>query len=346
MSATRLATIPFEHLEAELAAFPLASEASFRLGITTLNPQVSRAENDQLWRAAERLVLNAFPSVSQDEAVTIRDMLWFDSCGLAEDVPNIEQRVSQSVPLREYLQRLSNGYLEVDGTPKVLTPRDNEDTESQRARLRWSWMCQALPPDLIRTARNVERPAGDPFLPDDRIKKILDHGFAETHLHLGAALDFPLAWAALMRSFSSNDSSHSDFKRKLPGACFDNGCILSSWLLHAAVVRLVLADWLFNGSPQKSSLSEILTFASNRPGRRLNVTERHRLGTLLTEVAQGKGFDSPHPRLSTGSDDHLKRRFPQTRALYRQLIGPPTLFRTRTGREYSGRNPRRGQCVQ
>jgi hypothetical protein len=331
MSATRLATIPFDHLEAELAAFPIASEASFRLGITTLNAQVSHADNDQLWRAAERVVLNALPSVPQDEAVTIRDMLWFDSCGLAQDEPNLEQRVSRSVSLREYLQRLASGYLELDGKPKVLTPRANEDTESQRARLRWSWMCQALPPDLLRMARNVGGPAGDPFLPDDDIREILDHGFAETHLHLGAALDFPLAWAALMRALTKNDSRHSDFES--PGGCFDNGRILSSWLLHAAVVRLVLADWLFSGSPQESSLREILTFACNRPGRRLNVTERHRLGALLDEVAQGKGFDSPQLRLATGYGDHLKRRFPQTRSLYRQLIGPPPLFRTRTGRQ-------------
>ena len=56
MSAPRLAVIPFEHIEAELAAFPLTSEASFRLGTTSLNPLVSG--NDNLWRDAEKHVLN------------------------------------------------------------------------------------------------------------------------------------------------------------------------------------------------------------------------------------------------------------------------------------------------
>jgi hypothetical protein len=330
MSAPRLATIPFEHLEAELAAFPLASEASFRLGTTSLNPQVSHVGNDKLWRATERVVLNALPSVPHDEAVTIRDMLWFDSYSLGQDTPSLEQRVSDPVSLREYLQRLASSYLELDGKAKVLTSRSGGHTESQRARLRWSWMCQALPPDLLRVAGDVLGADGDPFLPDDDIKKILDRGFAETHLHLGAALDFPLAWAALMRALTSNESKHNDFES--PGACFDNGRILSSWLLHAAVVRLILADWLFNGSLDESSLSEIFTFVCNRPGRRLGLTERSRLSALLDEVGQGKGFDAPQPRLATGYDDYLERRFAQTRSLYRQLIGPPDLFRARTGR--------------
>jgi hypothetical protein len=92
VSFPRLATIPFEHIEAELAAFPLASEASFRLGIPSLDPLVSR--NDELWRSAERDVLNGLPSVPPDEAVAIRDKLWFDSSN-----PNETQ--TQPFPLHE-----------------------------------------------------------------------------------------------------------------------------------------------------------------------------------------------------------------------------------------------------
>src|SRR5918997_4299327 len=88
MSAPRLATIPFEHVEAELAAFPLASEASFRLGTASLDPLVS--SNDKLWRDAEKHVLNTLPSVPPDEAVTIRDKLWFDSPNLGREALNTE----------------------------------------------------------------------------------------------------------------------------------------------------------------------------------------------------------------------------------------------------------------
>src|SRR5215204_2407103 len=98
MSTARLATIPFEHVEAELAAFPLASEASFHLGTSSLDPLVSR--KDELWRAAEKHVLNTLPAVPPDEAVAIRDKLWFDSS-------NPEQTYSKPVPLLEYLLRLA-----------------------------------------------------------------------------------------------------------------------------------------------------------------------------------------------------------------------------------------------
>src|ERR1044072_138480 len=110
MSAQRLATIPFEHMEAELAAFPLASEASFRLGTASLEPMVSN--NDELWRAAEKYVLNALPSVPPDEAVNIRDQLWFNSSNLGQ-TPS----VLEPVQLIEYLHRLASSYLDVRGRP-------------------------------------------------------------------------------------------------------------------------------------------------------------------------------------------------------------------------------------
>jgi hypothetical protein len=196
-------------------------------------------------------------------------------------------------------------------------------------------MCQALPPDLLRVARGVPDPDADPFHLDDDLDEALKQGFAETHLHLGAALDFPLAWAGLMQGLTNSASSHH-FDFESPGACFDNGRVLGSWLLHAAVVRLVLADWLYNGSPDSSSLDDILFFASNRPGRRLDLTARGRLGALLNEVRQGKGFDATEARIATGSRYYLQRQFALTRALYKRLIGPMDVFRARRERQSLG----------
>lgn len=326
MSSPRLARIPFEHLEAELAAFPLASEESFRLGTASLNPQVSRAENDKLWRATERVVLNALPSVPLDEAVTIRDRLWFDSDSLNQNTRSLEDRVAKPVSLRTYLTLLATDYLEQDGNARPVKSGMRR-LAPEKARLRWSWLCQALPPDLLRVARSVSEPDGDPLLLDHEMRKVLDRGFAETHLHLGAALDFPLAWAALMRALTSKESRHFDFES--PGACFDNGRMLGSWLLHAAVVRLVLGDWLVNGSPDNSSLDQILSFASSRPGSRLDLTARLGLRVLFDEVLQGRGFESSDAPLATGSRYYLERRFAQTRGLYQRLIGPPDLVRSR-----------------
>lgn len=321
MSAPRLATIPFEHVEAELAAFPLASEASFRLGTASLDPIVS--SNDRLWRDAEKHVLNTLPSVPPDETVAIRDRLWFDSS-------NPNQTITKPVPLFEYLQRLAESYLDKQGRPiEVSTSeRDARGRIAPQSRLRWSWMCRALPPDLLRVARGVVDADANQFPLNPIIQQMLrDRGFAETHLHLGASPDFSLAWSALMQGLTDNKSKHSDFES--PGACFEHGRDLGSWILYAAVVRLVLAEWLFHCSSSIASSSGLLEFACTRPGRRLDVVDCNRLATLFSEFRYGRWIESPRSRLASAPKEHLAKRFAQTRALYRRLIGPPGLIRDR-----------------
>jgi hypothetical protein len=340
VSTLRLATIPFEHVEAELAAFPLASEASFRLGIVALDPLVSR--DDKLWRAAERYILNALPSLPHDESMAIRDKLWFGSS-------SPDPMILQPVSLLEYLQRLARSYIDLHGRPiEVMESRaDISEHAKPEARLRWSWMCQALPPDFLRVARGVVNADADPFPLNPVIQQMLrDEGFAETHLHLGATMDFSLAWAALMRTLTRNESKHSDFVS--PGACFVDGRNLGPWLLHAAVVRLVLAEWLFDDSSSGMSLRDLFTFAfahrGTRPdgvdsnsddlhrdvseqGRwRLDIVERNRLITLLGELRRGKWLDPQQSQFGTGSQEQLNKRYALTRALYRRLIRPQNLI--------------------
>lgn len=327
MSAPRLATIPFEHVEAELAAFPFASEASFELGTPSLDPLISLPGKDKLWRAAEKHILNTLPSVPPDEAVAIRDKLWFDS-------PNLDQKISrkfsQPVPLVEYLRRLSRNYLDMQGRPVEVTASEIDDRgrAQPEARLRWSWMCRALPPDLLRVARGIMDADGNPFPLNPTMQQMLrDRGFAETHLHLGASPDFSLAWAGLMRGLVRSESKHSDFESF--GASFEHGRDLGSWLIYAAVVRLVLAQWLFKGLSSSSSSKDVLTFACESGGRRLNVTECNRLAILFSEVRRGRWIGLKKARFRDTPQGHLVTRFAQTRALYRRLIGPPVLLRDR-----------------
>lgn len=321
MSAPRLATIPFEHLEAELAAFPLASEASFHLGTSSLNPLVNN--DDKLWRAAEKHLLNALPSIPPDEAVAIRDKLWFDS-------PNLDTAKLNTNPvsLLKYLGRIAASYIDVYGRP-VESFASDSGRAAPEARLRWSWMCRALPPDLLRVARGVVDADGDPFPLSPAISQALrDKGFAETHLHLGASPEFSFAWAALMRGIAQNESKHDDFDS--PGACFNHGRDLGTWILYAAVVRLILAEWLFRRSTSSASSSELLNFASNKlPGRNLDVIGQYRLSTLLTEFKQGRWFESQGSQHTDRGRDHSAKLYAQVRALYRRLIGPPDLIRDR-----------------
>lgn len=326
MSALRLATIPFEHVEAELAAFPFASEASFQLGISSLDPLVNERGKDKLWRAAEKHVLNTLPSVPPDEAVAIRDKLWFDSPKLNQSVHTF----NKSIPLHEYLRRLASSYLDTRGRPVEFKEStiDARGRAAPEARLRWSWMCRALPPDLLRVARDVVDADADPFPLNPAIEQMLrDRGFAETHLHLGASPDFSLAWAALMHGLLKDESSHSDFESL--GADFDHGRELGSWLLHAAVVRFVLAEWLFNREHSSSSSTDLLEFACCRTSRRLNAMECNRLAFLLSEVKHGRWIDLKQSRLASRPHQHVVTRFALTRALYRRLIDAPALFRDR-----------------
>jgi hypothetical protein len=327
VSAPRLAAIPFEHLEAELAAFPLASEASFCLGTTSLDPLISRNDKEHLWRAAERDVLSALPSFPLDEATTVRDKLWFHSA-------SSEQLSCDPASLSKYLRRLAEGYLDTRGRPVELT---NSATDSSRpagpeSRLRWSWMCRALPPDLLRTARGLPDPDADPFPLNPIVQQMLrDRRFAETHLHLRAALDFSLAWANLMRTLTTNETAYCDFESV--GGCFEHGLYLGTWLVHVAVVRLLLSQWLFSGPPSTSSVSDLLKFAYGYPARQLDLIEGGRLVTLLSELRRGKWFESHPPSLDVQSKERLARRYAQTRALYRRLIYAPNLMRDSSDRK-------------
>lgn len=329
MSSPRLATIPFEHVEAEIAAFPLASEASFRLGTVSLDAHVSRGSNDKLWRHTERFVLNALPSVPLDEAVGIRDRLWFDSVSLNQATPSIDQRFAQPVSLLDYLRRLAVSYLNPAGLPLENKPSGIDTPE---ARLRWSWLCQALPPDLLRVASGVVDAAASPFTLNDEVAQSLDEfGFAETHLHLGAALDFSLSWAALMHALTRSGSRYYDFES--PGACFDDGRYLCTWLLHSAVVRVVLAEWLFDGSSADSSLNGLLQSTYDRHRRRLNAIERLPLRTLLTELKEGSWFEWQRPSIGAAPQEALANRFTQTRNLYLRLVAANFVHFGRTGKQ-------------
>lgn len=313
MSSPRLATIPFEHVEAELAAFPLASEASFRLGMTSLDPLVCK--NDKLWREAEKYVLNALPAVPPDETVLIRDKLWFNSS--APD--QIDYR---PIDLLKYVKRLANSYLDNQGNPLQDENISGNGSVGPEARLRWSWMCRSLPPDFLRTIRGMINPDDHQFPLHSVIQQMLkDQGFAETHLHLGAAPDFSLAWASLMRRLAGNESRHSDFESF--GAEFDHGRDLGIWLLCAAVVRTTLARFLFSYKSSGNAFAQ--WFRSSK--HRLDLVEQNRFNILFSDFRRGAWSEPMRPQFGLKNKVHLAKKFARARILYQRLINKPNFFR-------------------
>ena len=305
MATNRLATIPFEHVEAELAAFPIASEASFRSASVVLDsvtPRRREPKGEELSRSAEREILASVPSVPLDEFVAIRDRLWFGY----DPWPDSD---AQPVPLDQYLRRLANGYLDDQGRPVDLPSENNgRQSPSPRARTRWSWLCRALPPDLIRVARNIGPADDSPFSLSPAVDRLLgEKGYAETHLHLGAAADFSLLWANLMHALAVEEVSESSFAS--PGACFSEGRHFGKWLLWAAVMRLVLAEWLFAPGGVHGHYTMRAFMNLRWRGGRVDPVITDNVLRLMSELQSGR----PGAR---------SLRFAQARTVYRSLIRP------------------------
>ena len=109
MFASRLSSTPIDHIVAETAAFPLASEEAFRLAVTELDPRLT-GTTASLWRDFEREGSTIFRSYSVDEVTSVRDRVWFrDPSALR-------------TPLHIYLRRLAQDYLRVEGTVAVPKP--------------------------------------------------------------------------------------------------------------------------------------------------------------------------------------------------------------------------------
>ena len=304
MATNRLVAIPFEHLEAELAAFPIASEAGFRSGVVELDTVASRRKGqkgEELSRSAEREILASVPSVPLGEFFAIRDRLWFGSDPWRHSGP-------QQVPLVKFLCRVAADYLDSQGRP-VDPPSENNGRQSPpKARVRWSWLCRALPPDLIRVARGIGSADDSPFSLSPAVDRLLgEKGYAEMHLHLGAAADFSLLWANLMHALAVEEVSESSFAS--PGACFSEGRHFGKWLLWAAVMRLVLAEWLFApGGVRGQCTMRAFMNLRWRGGRRDAVITNNVL-RLMSELESGRPGARPLP-------------FAQARTVYRSLIRP------------------------
>lgn len=238
MNASRIAPIPLAHVQAEIAAFPLASEAGLSLGLTSLRADLKN-DAGTLWREAERALVTASPSISLDELVALRDDLWFrDLAGLDE------------LPLGIYLERMSRRFLEGRGpvaVPHLAEEAGPGESGDCAARSDWRWLSLALPADLLLAGLSS---AGLAPLRVETVssvlkRRLMDGGFAELHLHLNASFDFDRIWLNTMRGLA--DPRFPVKTLESPGAGFREGQDLGAWLLRAAIARYILAAYLRQG---------------------------------------------------------------------------------------------------
>lgn len=246
MVGTRSAQIPFEYVVAELAAAPLALHSTLGLALTELSPQMA-GKTGQLWRATENALLADFSAYSVDEITALRDWLWFN-----QDAHPWEDE-NKPVPLGEFLSRFARDTLIFVGESfRPRRPRWSEAwmvesglTDDPLARRYWRWVAFSLPPDLMVAAH----PDSDDAVPFVEVVSpvvnqiLLDEGFVEPHMHLGAALDFQLLWIGTLHVLARSDVLHHDAFAS-PGAVLDEGREMGSWLVMAALIRYVLAGFI------------------------------------------------------------------------------------------------------
>ena len=156
-----------------------------------------------------------------------------------------------------YMRHVAAQYLESVGTTAVprlafedQLPGAGREAHTAIARRCWIWMVLALPQDLLLAALGGEQgPDRIELLSPAVARQLGDRGYAETHLHVGVALDFPLLWNAALRSLTLTQLAlrHDAFKG--PGAGLSEGQDLAPWLVRAALARYTLAAFFARRAP-------------------------------------------------------------------------------------------------
>lgn len=229
--------IPHDWLMATTLAWPLVSEAALLQRITVLGRRAMGMLDRPTQALADELDSWLRPragGVSLEALRSMREASWFAEAG-------------QHTSLAEHTVRIAAHHLCSDGTRVVLRlPR--ERTYQQQVN-RWHWLCRALPPDLLIAALACHErivPLTDtvqPCSPD--VARVLEQEVAETHLHVGAAIPFPVLWTGLMARPDALDARDSDGKLSRGGAPpFGSPQRFIGMLTAAATARFVLAGFL------------------------------------------------------------------------------------------------------
>jgi hypothetical protein len=292
-----------------MTAYPLSSTSAFELQVCSLDPTTKPVGGkDPLWRKAEVELLHASPNVSLDELIALRDHLWFADAGGRDPVP-----------LHAYLRRIAQQNLEIRGGAANPVFRQSclgvpveSASQTAQARRAWRWLSFALPPDLLLAAlwSKADKPARVNLDVPQLSQRLADQGFAETHLHLGASIDFPLLWISAL--YGMADSRFDERAFKSPGAAFAEGRWLAPWLLRAGLARYLLAVFLQNRALGDSGAGTFEDFLKGEAHRRLHkafcLTELNVAVRALRDLLRGAlSSDSP--------------KFTELRALYSRLTG-------------------------
>ncbi|MBI4705710.1 MAG: hypothetical protein HY744_31850 [Deltaproteobacteria bacterium] len=320
--------VPHEHVFAEIAAFPFGSEAAFYLGIAKLRGDLD-GDTGKLWRELEGYLEGRSGGRSLDLLVAMRDLAWlgrpWEGTPVAGACARPEPVALGSAALGDVLQRLAERLLADRGERATVRERwDDAAAPGPVPATAWRWLGFAMPEDMLlcglaRACRSRgPLPAGRVCNPLSVLqRRVLDHGAAEVHLHLGAAHDFRTLWAATLRALACDDVK--DDALRSPGAVLGEGRLLAPWLLAAAIARQLLAGLMRESrepdAPRPLGIFDYVASLSLLPAS-LRVDVLLVLGDLLQPATTGPSLD-----------------FPALQHVYRQITGfgttippPPARF--------------------
>ena len=306
MTSSRIIRIPIEHVKAELATFPLASEKALELAVVDLCPQLKNS-TAPLWRKAEQKVIGHLPGFSIDEAISIRDFLWFSG------------QPKKKVPLHCYLKHLAGEFLETQGAvaipnlPSCLFPNGTDSrAHKPLARQTWWWLSVSLPADILLAAlhSNKSQPERIEVVSPLLDRQLSDFGFAETHLHMGVGMDFRTLWVAALVAIADLDFKHDAFEST--GAGLNEGKLLAPWLIRGAIMRYILAGYLCCCQQYDSLELYIANVVRSKLAKANDFSSYSVLMQVLSELQQGKLFQT----------NNQERSYVSLQMLYKILASP------------------------
>lgn len=255
--------VPEAYVRAEIASFPLVSITAFRSAMVELNPSLGDDAADggatrDLWIQCEKALAQHAGGWSLDRLIMARDFFWF---GCRPGSPH--RTASGPLSMRLYLRQLNSVYLQPYPGSTLL--RHSYDANAFDAYTHYRWLNFALPEDLLLAATPTEPPPTSVDLDYPLLMQHLaDRGAVEVHHHVGAGMDFPILWAALLAKLAHPSLSHGSLTSPdLPFAELDlpvaqAGEVVLRWLLAAGVARCVLAEFLLRGQDGGARLTDFL----------------------------------------------------------------------------------------
>ena len=244
--------VPIDRLRAKIEAWPLRSQVCFDAVRTDL-PRWAHPGNDRsLLDSFGEHIRSWAGGMSLEGIDKLRELAWFAG--------NADRGTPEhgKIQLPAYLANLANRHLELHA--KGVRLRWHDGDEQSQLELRgafqcarsFRWLTLHLPADLLVAALTAyeDRPPRDGAvsLITPALKSVLDRPVAQSHLHVGAAIDFPRMWTMLMARLAlpGHNIEVERFERGGPPPFYGSRAFCVR-LVEGALVRLLLASFLQSG---------------------------------------------------------------------------------------------------